>query len=275
MRRASALRWWVSCAEFCNEACLGDDFAHVRDRLDFAVGGVNRILQRAYVGAFGHAGQSASGRRKGCSRLFDNGFGQGRGFRSGFRGGFYVAFDHAAVRARSGQRGSVDGFFFCQRFGARGYRRHCPRRSCRRRCRRCGRCRFYFGGRYRGRCRRRRNFCCGNCATRTEFVGGFAFVADHHYVGQHRYFIAVVEKNVQNRSGYLGFFLERGFVRFIGEKDVSHRYGVAFFLFHFGQDTAFYGLSLLRHDNYCCHNLGLSMLVLNCSFWKIIAKLQQ
>ena len=22
MRRASALRWWVSCAEFCNEACI-------------------------------------------------------------------------------------------------------------------------------------------------------------------------------------------------------------------------------------------------------------
>ena len=28
---------------------------------------------------------------------------------------------------------------------------------------------------------------------------------------------------------------------------------VALFLFHFGQDTALDGLSLFRHDDYCCH----------------------
>ena len=91
------------------------------------------------------------------------------------------------------------------------------------------------------------------CAARTEFVGGFAFVADHHYVGQHRNFVAVVEKNVQYGAGHLGLLFERSLICLVGEKDVAHGDCVALFLFHFGQDTAFDGLSLFRHDDYCCH----------------------
>lgn len=102
---------------------FGDQLAHVGQRLDLAVGRVNAVLEGPHIGAFDHAGQSAA--RFGCGRtgLLRDGFRQRGEFGRGGDGGLYVAFDDAAVRAGTLQRGGVDRLFFRQCAGARRYGR--------------------------------------------------------------------------------------------------------------------------------------------------------
>ena len=237
MRRASALRWWGACAEFCNEACIAlAMILHVRDRLDYRcrwrkLNSSARLRRRSLA----MLASPASGRRKGCSCPFDNGFWPGR---RGFRSGRAAVLRRVRSRGREGpvpSCGSVDGFFLpaLWRAGDTAAKATLSPEgvACHRRCRRVRALSFYFGGRYRGQGRRRCNFA-GKLRRPDGIVGGSAFVADHHYVGQHRYFIAVVEKRPEPFR-LPGLLLRKRLCPFIGRKGCLPTATVSPFSFSF------------------------------------------
>ena len=67
--------------------------------------------------------------------------------------------------------------------------------------------------------------------------------------------VALIKENRQKFALGLRFFIEGGFVRFIGEKNIPDCDFIADMLVPFCNDTAFDALALSRHNYGCCHKL--------------------
>ena len=93
----------------------------------------------------------------------------------------------------------------------------------------------------------------GGSAAGIELGERFAAVADDHDVGQAGHVVALVEEDRQHGAGFLGFLIESGLVRFIGEQNIADRNAVADLFVPFGNDTTFNRLTLTGHNDRCRH----------------------
>ena len=84
---------------------------------------------------------------------------------------------------------------------------------------------------------------------RQRGVGVLARLSDHAHVLQAGHVVAFLIQHLQKGAGGLRLALEGGLVGLVGKQYIAHRDGVAGLFLPFGDDAAFHGISLSRHDD--------------------------